>query len=826
MNFYRVTNLILIGSTLLSLSLAMGQQTLAQEGTWSEPVNISNSLTASWFPALTVDTVGRIHVVWTGSVRDQDGNYNDSLLYTVWNGNSWSQPNDVATPPREGEGAYTLRPVITVNRSDELYLLYRYPSIFHFMRAPADTAWSAQSWSDPHRISGGESEWADMAIDSEGTIHVIWSEDVPYILPGGMSVLEPGNALFSKADDFQTTHLAGDNITDIAVDAAGNRWIATDKGFSIISANGNQKSDYTLSDGLASEKVQRILIDKTGNKWLATQNGVNVLDDKSTPFDKSDDTWVTYTAADGLVSNNALDIAVDSTGQIWFATDKGLSVFSETDQRWETYTEADGLASNFVQTIFIDQTGYKWFGTRRGISVLNDKKTPFDKSDDNWITYTYEEGLESSRVLAIRGDNRGRKWFSTSSGLSLLEDGGTPFNASNNVWTTYTTHDGLPDDQVTDLAIDDNGILWIGTANGVSAFSPDNERQLSYTIDDGLAQSFITAVAIGQNGDILLGTQKGERQYISSDVFYRHSADGGQTWSSPQNLSQSRSPILNSLRLHVDAQDVIHAVWDEIPSCGYISSSNNGETWSKSTTLYAKTGSPRQAVVGVDNEGNVVIVWRMTLAGAGGDEELLIYYQLSADGGSSWSEPAVIPNLLARALNDTPYDAYDMAVDSAGHLHLLVIGRTNSTELLPSVLHIEWDGKRWSAPTKLFSATDPPERPAITVSRGNKLHVAWFVRAREDQFAGGGDYQVWYAQGQSDAPHSTPPPTLPPPPTPTLVPTQTPMPTSTPYPTLAPGTSDLPTGLRTESDELLQLATALLPLVLLVVLIMAIRLWK
>ena len=37
----------------------------AQEHTWSEPVNLSETINNSWFPDLSVDYLGQVHVTWS-----------------------------------------------------------------------------------------------------------------------------------------------------------------------------------------------------------------------------------------------------------------------------------------------------------------------------------------------------------------------------------------------------------------------------------------------------------------------------------------------------------------------------------------------------------------------------------------------------------------------------------------------------------------------------------------------------------------------------------------------------------------------------------------
>jgi hypothetical protein len=478
--------------------LLLAPYSLAQDPSWGEAISISNTEASSWFPAVAVDSMGRVHVVWTENWRNEEQeSATDALFYAVWNGESWATPNDLYSATQAA--AYTLRPSLVIDRADTLHLLYRHPTVFYHMRTSAEAAWSAMDWSDPHRVSGsGESGWADLAIDSQGVLHAVWSEQVTY------------------------------------------------------------------------------------------------------------------------------------------------------------------------------------------------------KSSE-------------------------------------------------------------------------------------------------------------------------------EEVLVTSDLFYRHSSDGGLSWSIPQNLSQSKNPISNSLHIHIDDQDVIHVVWDEEQTSRYASSTDGGDSWIGPVAFYSIAGTPRQIVSAVDGEGQIVIAWRTIPNEAQPEEKRLVYYQTSSDGGYSWSMPDAIPGLLARSRNDTPFDAYDMAVDSAGHVHLVVVGQTNPREVGLSVLHTEWDGDEWSSFTRIFSTTDLPERPAITVSGGNQLHVVWFMRGVENQFSEEGEYQVWYSRGQSAAPATTPLPSPTPLPAPTATHTRAPVPSVTPYPTLAPETSSLPPGLDTESDEVIRLLFALLPLLMLVVIIFVVR---
>jgi len=317
-----------------------------------------------------------------------------------------------------------------------------------------------------------------------------------------------------------------------------------------------------------------------------------------------------------------------------------------------------------------------------------------------------------------------------------------------------------------------------------------------------------------------------EDELVLSDVFYRRSSDNGRTWSVPVRLYLE--PLLGSARpyMEVDRNDVIHVTWDEgwdrlTPTRNdtyygvYVSSSDGGETWTLPTVIDHPDETAVQLTVGSDGQSGVMLVWRSM-------ERDEFFYQWSVDGGSSWEEQSEIPRVLARPWT-IPFDMYDMATDSAGRIHLLVVGRQSSeSDALLGVYHLVWDGSSWSTPTRIFAEVGLyPEYPKIVVHEGNQLHTVWFTREGNvwDQEV---NREIWYSSSQSSAPHQPviPLPTSTPiPPTPTFMP----IPTATPYPTVSFDHTGLPDGLHTDSDDVLRLAVALLPVALLILAVIVIK---
>ncbi|MCG8350461.1 MAG: glycoside hydrolase [Chloroflexales bacterium] len=346
-----------------------------------------------------------------------------------------------------------------------------------------------------------------------------------------------------------------------------------------------------------------------------------------------------------------------------------------------------------------------------------------------------------------------------------------------------------------------------------------------------------------------------------ADLFYRRSTDGGNFWTSEVNLSRTVEGE-NRPQVKVDQNDRIHVVWDEgvdwyagqgQPKAGiYRRSDDGGISWTDpiSFTLPSSavqeiarrravaqaeaepTATPfpdvtpvpqapsrldavQQTALALDAESNPFVVFR-------GVENDRVYFQRSPDGGATWSEATEIPAVLARDLNDNNLDAYSMATDGAGNIHLLLVGFVASEfdqfdPTNPSLLHLIWNGAQWSAPEVIVRDEFYPEYPRVAIFEGNQLHVVWFTRSLQDLFRSErAHYRIWYSTKQINAPSTEPLPLFTP--VPTAMPTQTPTPppptpTPTPLPEAILQAPPLTTSPAWEGPGLQVLGLALLPLV-------------
>ncbi len=246
-----------------------------------------------------------------------------------------------------------------------------------------------------------------------------------------------------------------------------------------------------------------------------------------------------------------------------------------------------------------------------------------------------------------------------------------------------------------------------------------------------------------------------------ADIYFRYSPDLGNTWESPVSLNPTNTGSSRA-NIEVDSSDRVYVAWDE----GWDRLTGVGEseysvfmtlpelegTWSEPLVVSYPNNTNLQLTVGADGKGGIMLVWRTASSEFPG-----IYWMWSTDYGESWSSPQTLPEIVSRNI-DNPFDVYDMATDSAGHIHLVVVGylggSADARVGVPGVYHFEWDGTNWSVPMLVYKSDNFPEYPHIVVSQGNQLHATWFVR--QDVFNAVVPNQVWYAHGVSTAPEVQP----------------------------------------------------------------------
>jgi hypothetical protein len=360
----------------------------------------------------------------------------------------------------------------------------------------------------------------------------------------------------------------------------------------------------------------------------------------------------------------------------------------------------------------------------------------------------------------------------------------------------------------------------IESAHSAAAWLPQNPMSMSQV-------AYFSRLALDGHGTLhLVFTENvvSPECPICYHVFYRHSSDNGLSWSAPLDISNLPTGSAKP-QILIDKQDNIHVVWEagrggsygqlvDPTKVMYAVSYDGGNTWTVPSEMNILDGTGKNIAIGLDGKGTLITVWW-------GLPEDVIYYRTSRDQGRSWSQPQPIPDIWGTwTVYQSRLDDYSMSTDSAGNVHLVVVGRTAQDQQSLSVLHSTWDGSSWSLPQSISTLVgDVPEWPRIAIGLGNQLHVTWFVRDQAHIFESEhGKYQVWYSHWTSSAP-AIPPlrvwPTSTPAPGAKVATQPTAVPISAPVVAAEPPHVSSES-LYTEVDSMVVLAKSLLPVLLLV----------
>lgn len=304
--------------------------------------------------------------------------------------------------------------------------------------------------------------------------------------------------------------LGSDFIYDLAEDADGNLWIATNGGGLAKKAPGEShftsyRHDPADPDSIGSNVVRTLLVDEGGALWLGTRGAG--LD----RFDPATETFTHHNFHDdGTPTRNANEIFAlhrDSAGALWVGSNRGLTRLSDDSVLNYRHDPATphSLSDDRVRAILEDSAGRLWVGTYGGglnrLDVETGRFTRFRHDPDD------PASLANDRVTAVFEDAAGRIWAGTSGGLELVDAEAGTF--------AHFGHDpadptSLGDDAVTAIYQDAGGVLWVGTRyRGLSKWNPATWAyglETGEELTAGEERPNVTAFAVGPAGRLWVGT--------------------------------------------------------------------------------------------------------------------------------------------------------------------------------------------------------------------------------------------------------------------------------------------------------------------------------
>ncbi len=307
--------------------------------------------------------------------------------------------------------------------------------------------------------------------------------------------------------------LGSDFIYELAEDAKGNLWVATNGGGLAKMAAGDRsitsyRHDPENSNSISNDVVRALLLNADGSMWLGTRGGGLDL------FDPASGTFTHHSFADSAADsgspNEIFELYADVEGSLWIGSNRGLARLDAKSGDVVTYRHdpenSASLSDDRVRAIFEDSAGRMWIGTYGG--GLN----RFDAANDGFVRHQHEEAntrsIASNRVTSIFEDASKRLWVGTSGGLNIVDHKTESF-----IHYAHDNTDGssLSDDDITALYQDRGGMLWVGTRyRGLSKWNPDTWAYGLDTAKEIAAgterQPNVTAFVTDERGMLWVGT--------------------------------------------------------------------------------------------------------------------------------------------------------------------------------------------------------------------------------------------------------------------------------------------------------------------------------
>jgi hypothetical protein len=211
----------------------------------------------------------------------------------------------------------------------------------------------------------------------------------------------------------------------------------------------------------------------------------------------------------------------------------------------------------------------------------------------------------------------------------------TPKNISNNADFSIAPQ----------MAADASGHIYVvwqdsgATSNILFSFSADSGNTFSTpkNLSNSTGSSFSPSIALDAQGGINVVWV--DNTPGNQDIFFSRSTDGGATFSTPKNLSND-PPNNASPKVAVDGSGNISVLWenDDITyGVFYTHSTDGGATFSTPVNLATNTSGSFNSRLALDSNGSVYVVWEDHFVPPSGIASSAIFFSRSADKGSTFS---------------------------------------------------------------------------------------------------------------------------------------------------------------------------------------------
>jgi len=145
------------------------------DGRWSAPVALSPATAYAGYPSMDIDSRGRLHLVWYGirvASADQPTAHGGIYeIYYVRREGRWTQPERISAGVPDA-----INPALAVDALDRVHVVWFQSDGRAYQVVYTTRPAGSGPWAPPAALTGGEaaSTKPSLAVDPTGRVHVIW----------------------------------------------------------------------------------------------------------------------------------------------------------------------------------------------------------------------------------------------------------------------------------------------------------------------------------------------------------------------------------------------------------------------------------------------------------------------------------------------------------------------------------------------------------------------------------------------------------------------------------------------------------------------------
>jgi hypothetical protein len=289
--------------------------------------------------------------------------------------------------------------------------------------------------------------------------------------------------------------------------------------------------------------------------------------------------------------------------------------------------------------------------------------------------------------------------------------------------STVNISNNAGNSQIPQIAVDSKGniyVVWLDNSSG------NNSVLFSRSSDGGATFSSPLSLSNNPGGSALFPqvaidptTGNIYAAWFDSNsgnpgIFFRHSTDGGATFSAPINGPAVTGPVV----LAVDPSGRILLAWSSNNSAGaarfvFSRSLDAGTTFTAPLPISNNAPAGNQAFMTLDSSGNILVAW--TEASPNN-----IFFSRSTDGGATFSAPTNVTNVSGTIT----VGLYGLAVDAAGNIHVLWTSAFGG-QFQTQVSRSSDNGATFAAENFQSTVSDSSQSPQMALDPKGGINIVW-----------------------------------------------------------------------------------------------------